>query len=190
MQCESRSKTHAHVTQSNAVHYDGIHYKEPIDPQESRELRDPKDGEPKERFRGTQAGDRKCHRVSFANKRRDERGTNRKEGRGNSEDTAGRSDERRLGQGRMEGGGTGEGKVGGGIAYRPQSISVRSSHGSCPPGSATYGPREKAGFTWRPHDDSGTSLTRIVPPRELHLLGRESQFAWHPSAHFGSSSHP
>ena len=56
--------------------------KEPIEPQDPRELRDPRDGEPKERSQGTQAEGRKCHRVSFANKRREERGTSREEEEG------------------------------------------------------------------------------------------------------------
>ena len=106
----ARSKTAAHATQSNAVHYDAMQCKEPIKPQEPRGLRDPTDREPKERSRGTQAGSRMCNRISFTNKRRGERGTSREEGRGRSEDTAGRKDERRLGQGRVEGGGTEEGK--------------------------------------------------------------------------------
>ena len=101
--CLARSKTHAHATHSDTVHYNAIHYNEPIDPQELGELRDPRDGEPKERFRGTQAGGRKCHRVSFANKRRYQRETSGEDGREISEDTAGRRDERRLGQRRVEG---------------------------------------------------------------------------------------
>ena len=59
-----------------------MQWKEPIEPQDPLELRDPKDGEPKERSRGggDQAEGRKCHRVSFAN--REERGTSREEEEG------------------------------------------------------------------------------------------------------------
>ena len=42
----------------------------------------PRDGEPKERSRGTQAEGRKCHRVSFASKGREKRGTSREEEEG------------------------------------------------------------------------------------------------------------
>ena len=95
---------HARATQSNAAQYTAMKYNELIEPQDPRELRDPKDGEPKERSRGTQAEGRKCRWVSSANKGREERGTSREEGGGRSEDTGGRKDEKRLRQGRMEGG--------------------------------------------------------------------------------------
>ena len=64
------------------MQYNATQCKEPIEPQDSRELRDPRDGEPNERSQGTQAEGRKCHRVSFANKGREERGTSREEEEG------------------------------------------------------------------------------------------------------------
>ena len=99
-----RNNTHAYATQSNAVQYNAMQCKEPIDPQDPWELRDLRDGEPNERSRGTKAEGRKCHRFSFANKWREERGTSREEGGGRSEDTDGRKDEKRLRQARLEAG--------------------------------------------------------------------------------------
>ena len=75
-----------------------------IEPQDPRELRDPRGGNRDESSRGTQAEGRKCRWVSFANKRREERGTSREEGGGRSEDTGGGKDGKRLRQGRVEGG--------------------------------------------------------------------------------------
>ena len=69
-----------------------------------------------------------------------------------------------------------------------QPISAHSLHGSCPPGSATYGPRETQG---------SHSVTRRISGRPSHgscPSGRstygarvpESKFAWRPSAHFAT----
>ena len=56
--------------------------KEPIKPRDPRELKDPRDEEPSGRSRGTLAEGRKCHRVSFASKGREKRGTSREEEEG------------------------------------------------------------------------------------------------------------
>ena len=95
---------HARTTQSNAAQYTAMKCNELIEPQDPRELRDPRGGNRDESSRGTQAEGRKCRWVSFANKRREERGTSREEGGGRSEDTGGGKDEKRLRQGRVEGG--------------------------------------------------------------------------------------
>ena len=152
--------------------------KEPITPQDPRELRDPRDGEPNGRSQGTLAEGRKCHRVSFASKWREKRGMRGEEGGGRSEATGGRKDEERLRQGRVEGGRTEEGKGGrrDRIAFTSpfrltlHKISAHSSHGSCPPGSATYGQLRDA-----PHTDRAPLGGPLTVP--------ESKFAWRPSAH-------
>ena len=86
---------------------------------------------------------RKYRWVSFANTGKEERGTSREEGGGRSEDTGGRKDEERLGRGRMEDERRKRRerrRAGSHSVHQP--ISAHSPHGSCPTGSATYGPRE------------------------------------------------
>ena len=67
-------------TQRQAMQFNAKQPEDLDEPEEPQELREPKDGEPKESSRETWAGGRKCHRASFANKGRDERETSREEG--------------------------------------------------------------------------------------------------------------
>ena len=81
------------------MQYNATQCKEPIEPQDSRELRDPRNGGPNERSQGTQAEGRKCHRVSFAKK---DEGEARIQAEGRMRKDSGRGgwreDERRKGK--------------------------------------------------------------------------------------------
>ena len=112
-----------------------------IEPQDPRELRDPRGGNRDESSRGTQAEGRKCRWVSFANKGREERGTSREEGGERSEDTGGRKGRMRKDSGR---GGWREDE-------RRKGKEAGGSHSV----------HQLAHF--------GTLFTRIVSPRVRHL---------------------
>ena len=79
---------------------------------------------------------------------REKRGYRRKEGWGKTEAGAGGG---RMNRGRERG------QAGSHGVHQP--ISAHSSHGSCPPGSATYGPRETQG---------SHSVTRRISGRPSH----------------------
>ena len=128
------------------------------EPQEPRKPREPRTGT-KQRFRGSRAEGRKCHRPLSREKEGGERNA---EGRRTMEK---RGHRRKDGWGKTEAGVSG-GRTNRGRERRQagshsvhQPISAHSSHGSRPPGSATYGTRETQG---------SHSVTRPISGRPSH----------------------